>query len=701
MSQSDSDAGQAYIRRLQSNLEYFKRHRPDLFLLASGMVMQRVELVVTPGAKDVDMTVDGVSSYRGLAKAFSLDEVDGFIRDNPEDKPIVSFPPPKAETHDQPNFDSQCLKRIIDNSPVTRENFKGYIHDGFYPSVVFLGCGLGYQIQALAEKKTIVNAIIIEREPEKFAVSLYTVDWARICAKFDRRGHSLTFAIGKADTPDQIRGLIARNLIKDVPFYPFFTTYYNHLADVELARGAIENGKDVAVVSASWSNYDSETLRLVNTTHNVRRGIGYITNRRLDARFKPLVVVGSGPSIDQRVESLKAVREQVVVVSAGTGLRPLLAAGIRPDFHLELDPSYLIYELLSEMGSEQLKGIPLLAVNEVNPLVPSLFDESYFFFKEDNCQGRWLGVGEAAFPGCNPTCTNAVLSIGAHLGFRKVFLFGTDYGFADEQRDHSDHSIYGKAVKTELAEDLQRAKKREVFAVPAVSGGTVLTRNDYYSAKRSVEELIAGLHGAGIALEVYNCADGAVIEGAHWLDGEAFIQQVGDSDAADSFVLADVFEKQGGHLDATLLESALQDALKELQRTTRDFARTIKDARLRGRKDLALLVNQLRLKVKAISPAGGRKQITGAQFLVTQLMQGSIRRLLYVGMSHGLACGDKELPAFLTAWRNECLYYLEEVPAHFERVVVRQPSVAEDPWVTRRLGGVEPGFEPGVAGRQG
>lgn len=691
------DEGKVFMQRLQNNLEYFRKNRPALYQMLSNMELRRAELVVTPGRNDVDMVVNGRSCYRGVAREYSLDEAEKMRQENPESRRIKTFSPPGKASYQGNNFAARLLRNIVSESPVSNRSFTGYIRGNFFPSVVFLGCGLGYHIEAITEKELITNAIILEREPEKFAISLYTVDWATICSRFSRKGHSLTFAIGKADEPVEIRNLVRKYMTRDVPFYPFFSTYFNHLADVEAARAVLENAKDLAVISANWSNYDNELMRLANTARNVRAGIAYIPNMRHETFDRPLVIVGSGPSLDKRVESLKLVRDKVVVVSAGTGLRPLLAHGVTPDYHAELDPSYLIYELLSDIDREKIRRIPLLAVDEVNPYVPTLFDNTYFYFKSDNAHPELFGRKEESFAHCNPTVTNAALAIGHSLGFRKIYLFGTDYGFESVDKDHSSKSIYGDETDSKIAEDIQqriqsKVKKRRTFETPRVDGGTLLTRADYYSAKRSVEELIYNLKSSSVPPEIFNCADGAVIEGAEWLEEKTFVNEIskhvaeGKEPEFAAFFEAQAVELPGG------MDECLERVHRELQKATTDYLRLVKTARLRGRRDLCALVNELRAEMISMNPGAGQTKITGEQLMVRQLLKGTIQHFLYVGLCHGMACEDHELVAFISTWRDGLVSFLDEVPGHFAKVMLVKRELEEDPWARRYIGSDDPEY---------
>lgn len=696
---AEQDDGRIFMQRLQKNLEFFQKRRPALYKLLANMELQRVELVVTPGKDDVDMVANGRSCYRGLAREYSVDESDKVLSENPESKRILTFSPPWEGSYVRENFADRILMNVIKSSPVKPSTFKGYIRGNFFPSMVFLGCGLGYHIDAFTKKSPIINGIIIEREPEKFAVSLYTVDWEEICSRFSRKGFSLTFAIGKANQPDEIRRLISRYMTNDVPFYPNFSTYYNHLADVELFKAVLENAKDLAVISANWSNYDNELMRLSNTAHNLRCGGRFIPKTDVAPQSKPLVVVGSGPSLDKRIESLKKVRDKVVVVSAGTALRPLLAHGLRPDYHAELDPSYLIYQLLSDIGQEKIREIPLLAVNEVNPFVSTLFDSVYYYFKSDNVQPALLGLSEQSFANCNPTVTNAALSIGYSLGFREIYLFGTDYGFEDPDKDHSSKSVYGDDTDSAIAEDIQErvqsvAKKRRTFGTPSVDGGTVYTRSDYYSAKRSVEELIYKLKSSGTPPEVWNCSDGAIIDGASWMAEDEFLGQFEENNPQQRYQAEHAFQELSLPINTDSFEQSLKDVHKELERVCGYYSKEVRSARLKGRRDLCTLVNALREQLHTVQPLPGNSKPTGAQLMSKQLLRGTLLHFLYVGVCHGMASEGAALVAFLKTWEQGFLNFLEAVPLHFERVMLNQRPLKDDPWPRRFIGDRDPEFDP-------
>jgi|GEM_PF-949442 hypothetical protein len=685
MSSNQNNAAEAYLRRKQKNLDYFKAHLPRIFQILENQMLIRAELIVTPGAKDVDMVVDGKSCYRGLAKEYSQDEALEFLKNNPPEKPMKTFAPQWPGRYTAERFATTRMREILETSPVDPSTFQGYFRgSNFFPLIVFLGCGLGYHIETLVERSNILNAFIVERDPEKFALSLFTVDWARICSKFQRRGYAINFVIGfEADGVD-MEELLWRHLKSAVPFYPFQTVYYNHLADVELARTAMAVGNDVVTLAAHWGDYDDQLIRLKNTEFNVRNGMTYVRNRKLAETGYPVVVVGSGPSIDHRIESLSACRDKVVVLSAGTGLRALVAAGIKPDLHIELDPGFFVYRAHRDLGEGVLSDVPLLAVNEVNPFVPEIFGKTRFYFKSENTIPALLGTADDTFAGCNPTCTNAALAISYRLGFRNIFLFGTDYGFEDPGYDHAGQSIWGAQADTDFAKDLRartREKKRDIFPVDAVNGGKVFTQNDYFSAKRSVENLLLNLERVSPDLRVYNCADGAEIQFTSWLSKDQFASAVDQCGRSGGNDLENRLDSLEADLAPDVFDETLPNLAREFELESSRLSETVRKARLGGGRDLALLANELRMMVTQLVPRKGNSQITAEQLVMNQLLQGAMLKWVHAGLAHGLACEDGKLRReFLNNWRRQLLDFLNVLPSHFRQVVCDDRSMNENPW---------------------
>jgi hypothetical protein len=72
-------------------------------------------------------------------------------------------------------------------------------------------------------------------------------------------------------------------------------------------------------------------------------------NKSIDGLFNhfegiPVVIVSAGPSLDKNIKLLKQVKSKGIIIAVGTAVKPLVKAGVQPDFIIVTDPSELIYK---------------------------------------------------------------------------------------------------------------------------------------------------------------------------------------------------------------------------------------------------------------------------------------------------------------------------------------------------------------------
>lgn len=691
MRPDQQETAETFLRRKAKNLEFFKRRFPAIHKHYGNLLMKRVELVVSPVESDVDLHVEGESLYQGRAKATGLREAEMFLADNEPYQSLKTFRPPSANGYAYPRFASRSIRNCLEALPDREADFAGYPMGNFFPFIVFLGCGLGYQVEALVERADVVNALVFEPDEEKFAASLFTVDWESICDRFlSRKGYDIRFAIGVDATERNLKDLLERNLNKRVPLHPAMTIYFNHQACNINRSIAEEIRKDLPTLFASWGNYDDEMKRLNNTAFNLRAGSKFLRNSVTGTFHKPVVIAGSGPSIDERLPLIRQCRDNITLVSAGTGLKALINNGVKPDFHVELDPDYLIYQLLGDIGREKLKGITLIAVNEINALVPALFDEVYLYTKKDNPAPKGFRLEQYAFEHCNPTCTNAAFAIFQQLGFRNFFLFGTDYGFKERTKHHASGSVYGsRDENSEVSVLLNDIAQRnfiegKLIEVDAVDGGKIFTRSDYYTAMRSVENLLHWARERDHDVRVWNCADGAVISGAPWLAADEFAGTV------EQIVNEALREPAPGEVIAELVEAHHDPELEERLAKVRTFLSSragklkqiLGSASLRGKKDVVRLMSPLIDASQVVETPKGFTVPQPEQYVAQHLLRGTLMHFMTVGLYHVMACADdNEAVPVAARWKEAFAGFLEAVPAHYASVITDQETGEGQRWL--------------------
>jgi hypothetical protein len=218
-----------------------------------------------------------------------------------------------------------------------------------------------------------------------------------------------------------------------------------------------------------------------------------------------------------------------VLFSIGSALRVLARSGIAPDFHVELETAPSTRDLLNEIADAELLGrLTLLASSGIAPGVARLFGNSRLFVRENSLSSMLLGKDANAVPGCFPVVGNAALGIATSLGFRRVTLFGIDFGYRDPERHHAAGTVYiseesGRARN--LADvglghldilNLNYADTRHRLV--SIAGDELLAEDVLRTSHAMMENFLPGFPD----LRLRQCGTGARIRGAENLLPEHF-----------------------------------------------------------------------------------------------------------------------------------------------------------------------------------
>jgi len=145
----------------------------------------------------------------------------------------------------------------------------------------------------------------------------------------------------------------------------------------------------------------------------------------------PVVVAGAGPSLDDAVAVIRAVRGRVALLAVDTALPRLCAEGLSPDMVIALEAQAAnLQDFLADRGAETILACDL----SCHPMVPRLFPGRTCFFSSAFAPLRIFGRLDRA--GLLPTVFPALGSVGVaavHAALRltkaNVFLAGLDFSF--------------------------------------------------------------------------------------------------------------------------------------------------------------------------------------------------------------------------------------------------------------------------------
>ena len=214
---------------------------------------------------------------------------------------------------------------------------------------------------------------------------------------------------------------------------------------------------------------------------------------------RPLVVVGSGPSLDASLADLRLLREHCFVMSAGSSLGTLLRSGIRPHFHVHVERGYsgelkgLYQTLLDECGLDDFGDTIAVLPTSIDPELPSLYKRVLMYGRSAQTPVlAWAGLKTALLRHEGPECLSAAFAFAMHLRPQRVFLLGCDLG-----------SVAGSADRSVGA--LGRSSRDFPLRVPGNLGRFVMTSSQMLL---QLSYMQAACSAASSAPEVFNLSNG-------------------------------------------------------------------------------------------------------------------------------------------------------------------------------------------------
>jgi uncharacterized Rossmann fold enzyme len=405
-------------------------------------------------------------------------------------------------------YTSRLLKKGVDDGISFLEMPNG---DDSYHLVV-MGMGLGYHLTELIGLCQPFSICIVEPNLDFLFHSLSVFDWRPL---LERRGAwPSAVTILTSDKSEEISRLVRIH-----------------------CRNANPAASDALLVAASYANdaMDMATKLFRRDAHLIHTGLGFFQDememvrasyfnlvphedfrvfRRAQKRAElPAFIVGSGPSIDDDLDFIKANQDRAVIFCCGSALGVLLANGIRPDFQMMLENGEAPREMLESMAkSYSFEGIRLIGSNTISPQIRPLFKDRSFYMRKSLSSYSMFSPGEEySLDRSGPTVTNTGLEAALWSGFHDIYLFGCDLGARSPERHHSRFSPYHMAERN-AGYDAAVVFAQTLPARELGNFGGIAFTNDIMTWSRDAME--GSIAGTGAGRRIYNCSDGIRIKGA-------------------------------------------------------------------------------------------------------------------------------------------------------------------------------------------
>lgn len=370
--------------------------------------------------------------------------------------------------------------------------------------LIVQGIGLAPHLDELVERTQCRNIIIMDANYEGLYQSLEVYDWAKLIATMEERNGDTFFFIS-----DDVRALIdgLRHRVRGTAVTAVDGTYvYQHFISSTFDEFTKQFNKEASLLLAGLGFFYDEQLMIRNARTNLADGTSrfYFRPDSAPHRDCPAFVVGCGPSLDQTIEHLKRNADRGVVISCGSALGPLMAAGIKPDFQVEMENLEVATVLEFVAEEHDIDDICLVAASTVDIEAAKMFKERVFYHRVALCPFPVFSDDLRNFiHNLDPTVVNAGLGFVLELGFSEIYLFGVDMGQRGTDKHHA-------AVSYHYTEGAIIPQSPFNVEVPANFGGKARTTTGLFWALDSIQRMV---HMAPRHIKFFNCSNGAMIKG--------------------------------------------------------------------------------------------------------------------------------------------------------------------------------------------
>jgi Glycosyltransferase Maf N-terminal domain/6-hydroxymethylpterin diphosphokinase MptE-like len=487
------------------NMAAFQAHFPIVHLRLLQIREPQSRITGSAETGDLNLDLGHTAFYTPDAVSFAETQLARFraqpVRFYMNPPPLVD-PPVHHHHHVSKALYEYGRNRKIAETPTAPVDQGGFL--------LVYGIGLGCHIPALFDEAKVRHFILIDEHIEFLWQSLHLYDWAGMFERLFERGQTLRFVFGPE--PQTVAAQV-HWYMRGQGFGLIDGSFlFRHYSSMMLDKAYQEFTESLSLLPISIGFFEDELIMLSNCGLNLI----WFNYSLLDERPRveidlPAIIVGSGPSLDRSIAVLRELQGKAIVFSCGSALRPLLKAGIRPDFHCELENGWesfrSVLHVVDELGYV-LDGITLIASTTVYPDLLPLFKQRILYFRDSVCSTALWCPDHTGIYGTAPTCTNLALRAATLLSFKELYLFGVDLGTRDPSQHHSKAAIYYNDDRWKGVLEADPPHQMSI-ELPANFGGKAYSSTVLHWTRMMMAQ---GIEAFSFS-KIFNCSDGVTIPG--------------------------------------------------------------------------------------------------------------------------------------------------------------------------------------------
>jgi len=316
---------------------------------------------------------------------------------------------------------------------------------------ILFGLGLGYHLNDLHKRVSTQDRIIIfEKNPTLVRLALSQNNFSEVLS-------NPKVSIYIDTDPGKIEQILYEDLTSlaihgytPIHLIPLVNLEKNHYKLINLAiEQAHQKFKLDINTQAAFSQKFYKNI--FNNGLAITESPGIVATKDIFPSI-PIIIVSAGPSLDKNIGLIKSVREQILVITVATALKPLLRNGIKPDFVISIDPNE------DTIKSFDIKAIPedlwLIYDPCIPPEICSLFNKRKIIMDSKIELAKWITdhSEKKGSLGNISSVANAAFYLAQHMGCAPIILVGQDLSF-EGHRMHCSDSFYSQANQDNIGAD--------------------------------------------------------------------------------------------------------------------------------------------------------------------------------------------------------------------------------------------------------
>lgn len=216
----------------------------------------------------------------------------------------------------------------------------------------------------------------------------------------------------------------------------------------------------------------------------------------------PVIIVSGGPSLTKQLPILDSIKENCIILAAGSTINSLVNYGVEPHYVISIDGGRANYDHFKSLNTRNSKLI--YAMISHHKIQDEFKNEKYAFISAGEYESaeKLTKDYKIVLPFINggASVANFALSIAQYISTGPIALIGQDLAYTNNKSHAENNKFYKEISKEDI-------KNRGMFEVEGYNGQKVLTDFAFFTMKSQFETLITFVEDGR---KIYNCTEGGV-----------------------------------------------------------------------------------------------------------------------------------------------------------------------------------------------